>query len=78
MPGLAPGGFLQADALIRIPGAAKLYYGGERLANTVTGQFDELIRTPSQPFTIHNLGSLVANAAVPNKGFDISWNQVPC
>ena len=25
MPGLAPGGFKQADALIRIPGAAKLY-----------------------------------------------------
>ena len=79
MPGLAAGGFLRADALIQIPGATNLYYGGERLSNTMVGTIDEVIRTAAQPFTIHNLGTISpANMMVPNKGFDLSWNQVPC
>ena len=76
---LTPGSTGQGDALIQIPGATKLYYGGERLANSALGTLDEVIRTAAQPFTIHNLGTIgAANVAVPNKGFDLSWNQVPC
>jgi len=69
-----------AEAALSIPGAPQLWYGGERLANTNMGTLDEVIRATTIPFTVRNVGTLTDRAAgqVANKGFDISWNQVPC
>ena len=67
-----------AEALLTIPGAQNLGYGGEKLSNVAASVVDSVVRASTLPFSVLNSGTVVQGAAQANQGFDLSWNQVPC
>ena len=66
-----------AEGLLEIPDSASLQYGGEKLSNTHGSVLDSVVRGG---FVVRNLGTLTDrdNGDIPNKGFDLTWIQVPC
>ena len=69
-----------AQALLTIPGAAQLGYGGARLSNNHGETSDATIRASTLPFLVRNSGTVQTGGAarMDNTGFDLTWNQVPC
>merc|ERR1711860_236602 len=76
-PGGAPPNFGEAEALLTIPGAQNLGYGGEKLSNVAASVVDSVVRASTLPFSVLNSGTVVQGLQA-NQGFDLSWNQVPC
>ena len=72
--------FANAQALLTIPGAAKLAYGGAKLSNKHGETADGVVRGSTLPFVVLNSGTVQQGGAmmVANTGFDLTWNQVPC
>jgi len=75
-PGTAPN-FAMAEALLTIPGAQNLGYGGEKLSNVAASVVDSVVRASTLPFSVLNSGTVIQGNQA-NQGFDLSWNQVPC
>merc|ERR1719323_204220 len=75
-----PPTFAMAQALLTIPGAAQLGYGGARLSNNHGETSDATIRASTLPFLVRNSGTVQTGGAarMDNTGFDLTWNQVPC
>ena len=76
-PPAAQPNYVMAEGLLEIPDSARLQYGGEKLSNTHGSVLDSVVRGG---FVVRNLGTLTDrdNGLVPNKGFDLTWIQVPC
>ena len=72
--------FANAQALLTIPGAARLAYGGAKLSNKHGETADGVVRGSTLPFVVLNSGTVQTGGAarMDNTGFDLTWNQVPC
>ena len=69
-----------AQALLTIPGADKLAYGGGSFSNQHGETSDAVVRASTLPFVVRNSGTVQQGPAakMSNTGFDLTWNQVPC
>merc|ERR1711860_161264 len=76
VPAVVPN-FAMAEALLTIPGAQNLGYGGEKLSNVAASVVDSVVRASTLPFSVLNSGTVIQGNQ-DNQGFDLSWNQVPC